>query len=187
MWPASSNMASVRSVVAWVAVIDVGMRQDEGVDRNRLKREVEVSFVGVVAAALVEAAIQQQSMTVDPEQMARASHRLSGPMKRDLHLFILHGRRSRPKKPEDVVGVHSKPPPVRLHQLLESFAIAGCAVGDFPYQITRQQNIRLDLPGSRYAHPPLAQRLVAHHDDLLDPRTRGALRPRTAPAAGDCV
>lgn len=73
------------------AVVDVGVGEDdagEGFDRHG---EVAVALVGIGAAALVEAAIEEVALTVDGELMHGAGDGLSRPPEGELHAIQCSG------------------------------------------------------------------------------------------------
>ena len=53
-------------------MIHVGVREDTGIDRFGIERQLAVALIGDVAFALKHAAVQQQPLAVDGEQMHRA-------------------------------------------------------------------------------------------------------------------
>jgi hypothetical protein len=63
--------AELREVREIAAVINVGVGEDDAVDLFRIKGELAVSLHGLGAAALVEAAIEQDAGVVDLDEMLR--------------------------------------------------------------------------------------------------------------------
>src|SRR5262249_14766295 len=70
-------LADERREVA--AVVDVGVAEDDGVDLVRVEREVAVPLPGLLAAALVQAAVEQDLVVADLQQVHRAGHAAGGP------------------------------------------------------------------------------------------------------------
>jgi hypothetical protein len=52
------------------AVVDMRMRENHSVNLGRLKGEIEVSLVRMLAPTLVQTAIEQDAVTVNRDEMA---------------------------------------------------------------------------------------------------------------------
>ncbi len=57
------------------------MRQHHGLDTGGVKGKIPVSSPGFVTLALIQAAVEEQALSVDPEQMLGAGYRLAAPLK----------------------------------------------------------------------------------------------------------
>jgi len=61
------------------------VRQDHSINAAGLKGEIPVPDAGLVALALVEAAIKEEALAAHADQMLRTGHRLGRAVKTDLH------------------------------------------------------------------------------------------------------
>jgi len=66
-------------------VIDVGVGQDDLVDRAGVVRRLAVALKGFLALALEQAAVQQDAVAVDFEEVLRAGDRPRRTVERDSH------------------------------------------------------------------------------------------------------
>ena len=71
------------------AVVDVSVRQQHRVDFRGIEVEIAVAFVSFLTPALEQAAFQQQSVTVHPQQVLRAGYGLGRAVKSDFHNFFI--------------------------------------------------------------------------------------------------
>ena len=72
------------------AVIDVGVRENHAVDARHRKREIAVAFKRVAAASLVQAAVEQESLSCRLDVVHGSSDRLGGTPKCDLAFDYNH-------------------------------------------------------------------------------------------------
>jgi hypothetical protein len=56
-------------------VVDVRVREHDGIDLSRAEGEVAVDLPGLAAAALVKATIEEQPLSVNPNLMHRTCNR----------------------------------------------------------------------------------------------------------------
>ena len=70
-------------------MVDVGVREQYGVQFLRIEGEAAVALESFLAPALVEPALQQQAVAVNLQQVLRPRHRLRRTMKSDPHSALL--------------------------------------------------------------------------------------------------
>ena len=59
-------------------MVNVRMRQDDGVNRGWVEGKMQVARVSFGARPLVKSAVLQQTLAIDFDQMHRTGHRLRG-------------------------------------------------------------------------------------------------------------
>ena len=67
-------------------MVDVGMREHHGIDCARLIRQLLVDPIGVVAPALIQAAIQQQTLARGGDEVLRSGDSAGSAPECDIHL-----------------------------------------------------------------------------------------------------
>lgn len=67
------------------AVVDVGVREHDAVDRLRVKRELTIALHGFCTATLVEAAVEQDPLAIDFNQVLGAGGGAGGAAEFDFH------------------------------------------------------------------------------------------------------
>ena len=67
------------------AVVDMGVGQDHGIHGDGIESEGAVDFVGVLAAALEESAIEQDPRAIDFQEVFGAGHRVGAAEEMPLH------------------------------------------------------------------------------------------------------
>ena len=61
------------------AMVDVGVAEDDGVDLVRMEGEVAVALPGLLAAALVQSAVEEDFVVADLQQVHRTGHAAGRP------------------------------------------------------------------------------------------------------------
>ena len=72
------------------AMIQMGVGEDDRVEVVRRKGEIPIPLLALSPAPLEQAAVQQDCLSVDAEQMLRSGHGLGGPVKGKLHGGFRH-------------------------------------------------------------------------------------------------
>jgi hypothetical protein len=72
-------------------VIDVGVRQHYGVNAGGIKEKIPVPAAGLVALALIQAAIEEEALAPHADQMLRTGYGLDGSVKTNLHQVTSRG------------------------------------------------------------------------------------------------
>ena len=72
------------------AVIDVRMTQDSDIHLGGVKREIRIPIIGFRPAALVQAALEQNSLLIHLQQEHGTRRGACGPAELDLHYALLH-------------------------------------------------------------------------------------------------